>query len=178
MEPFQLLIDVREIFEDLGGTVALDLSVELPDIMLGSETFAPTRDARVQASVTNTGAGIVVSGTVDAEFRATCARCLREFPLPITSLLEAFYVAEGDADELPEEQEVGFITEGSVDLMEQVLSSLALDLPFAPLHAEDCPGICPTCGKDLTEGFCACGPAGSDSPFAGLKGLFENDEGV
>jgi uncharacterized protein len=141
-----LSVDVRPILEDLGATITLDDDVELPEITLGTETFAPLRPAHVTADVTNSGAGIVVRGTIDAEFQAVCSRCLREFPLRVQAPLDAFFVMPGEDEELPEEQEVSYIEEGSIDLMAQLLPTLALELPFAPLHAEDCPGICPTCG--------------------------------
>jgi uncharacterized protein len=164
-------VDVRSLLEDLGATIELDADVVIPAIGLGSEVFTPTRAVRIAGAVTNTGAGIVASGTLDAEFTATCSRCLREFPLRVEAPLDAFFVAEGHDEELPEEQEIGYIREGAVDLMEQILAALVLELPFAPLHAEDCPGICPQCGADLVDGPCDCSPDRSDSPFAALQGL-------
>ncbi|MDO8848318.1 MAG: DUF177 domain-containing protein [Coriobacteriia bacterium] len=175
MDDASYSIDVRTILEDLGASIALDADVEIPQIVLGTESFMPTRPMRLIADITNTGAGIVASGTLDAEFHATCSRCLKEFPLQVNAPLEAFYVAHGQEHELPEEQEFGYINEGAVDLMEQMLASLVLELPYAPLHAEDCPGICPQCGADLAEGPCDCQPGGSDSPFAVLKDLLPPD---
>jgi uncharacterized protein len=177
MEDSHFLVDVRPILEDLGATIALDDDVELPDVTVGSEVFTPTRPAHLTAEVTNSGAGVVFSGTIDAEFGATCARCLREFPLLVTAPVEGFYVLPGHDEEIPEEQEVSYIAEGSVDLMEQILAAIVLELPFAPLHAEDCQGICPTCGADLTEGACSCEPDRSASPFAALKDLLTPGEG-
>lgn len=168
-------VDVRTILEDLGANIGLDAQIDLPAIVLGTETFEPSRPAHLVADVTNTGAGIVASGTIDAEFNATCSRCLRDFPLRVTAPVDGFYVAHGHDHELPEEQEVGYINEGSIDLMEQILATLVLELPFAPLHAEDCPGICPQCGTDLVEGPCGCEPDRSDSPFAALKDLLPHD---
>jgi uncharacterized protein len=175
MSELSYLVDVRTLLEDLGASVELDAAVAVPVIEVGSETFAPTRPARLVGAVTNTGAGIVASGTLDAEFTAECSRCLREFPLSVVAPLEAFFVAEGHDDELPEEQEFGFIKEGSIDLMEQMLAALVLELPFAPLHAEDCPGICPRCGADLVDGPCGCEPDRSDSPFAALQHMITHD---
>lgn len=169
-------IDVRSILEDLGSATELDAEVNLPPITLGEQDFAPVGPGRLRVSVTNTGAGVVVSGTLEVTLTAVCSRCLREFPLSVITPLEAFFVAPGEDRDLPEEQEVGIIHEGSVDLMEQILASLALELPFAPVHAEDCPGICPQCGADLVEGPCACEPDYSDSPFAALKDLLSPDE--
>ena len=175
MEEASYSIDVRAILEDLGASIALDSEVDIPVIVLGTESFVPTRPTHVIADVTNTGAGIVASGTLDAEFNATCSRCLKDFALRVDAPLEAFYVAHGQEHELPEEQEVGYIAEGAVDLMEQIIASLVLELPFAPLHAEDCPGICPQCGADLADGACSCRPDDSDSPFAVLKDLLPSD---
>lgn len=172
MDRSSLAVDVRPLLEDLGATLSLDTDADLPDISLGTETFTPLGPAHLIAHVTNSGAGIVVSGTIDATFQATCSRCLREFPLAISAPVEGFYVQPGHDDEIPEEQEVSYITEGgSIDLMEQILAAIVLELPFAPLHAEDCPGICPECGADLAEGPCGCEPDRSDSPFAVLKDL-------
>ena len=176
MDQTSYTVDVRSILEDLGSTIELDADVDLPLITLGEQEFAPTGPGHLVASVTNTGAGIVVSGTLEITFMAVCSRCLREFPLPVSTPVEAFFVNPGEDHDLPEEQEVGIIHEGSVDLMEQILASLALELPFAPLHAEDCPGICPQCGVDLVDGPCGCEPDRSDSPFAALKGLLPPEE--
>ncbi len=175
MTDLNYLVDVRALLEDLGARVDLDATVTVPVIEVGSETFTPTRPVRLVGAVTNTGAGIVASGTLDAEFAAVCSRCLRVFPLSVVAPLEAFFVAEGHDAELPEEQEIGYMREGSVDLMEQILAALVLELPFAPLHAEDCPGICPRCGADLADGPCGCEPDRSDSPFAALQQLISDD---
>jgi uncharacterized protein len=169
-------VDVRSILEDLGGSFVLDSRVELPTIVLGAESFTPLQPAQLTADITNTGTGVVASGTITAVLEATCSRCLRVFPLTIVAPLEGFYVAPGHDDEIPEEQEVGPIFEGNIDLMDQILSALALELPFAPLHSEECPGICPRCGADLVESPCGCQPVVADSPFAVLKDLLPSDE--
>lgn len=177
MDEQHFQVDVRAILEDLGATLDLDSEVDLPDVCLGTETFTPLRPAHLTSQVTNSGAGIVLSGSIDAEFGAVCSRCLKDFPLQVTAPVDGFYVLPGHDDEIPEEQEISYIREGSVDVMDQILQSLALELPFAPLHAEDCPGICIHCGADLAEGPCSCEPDEvSKSPFAALRDLLAPDE--
>lgn len=176
MEHASYTVDVRSILEDLGSTIELDADVDLAVMALGDQEFAPLGPGHLVASVTNTGAGVVVSGTLDITFTAICSRCLREFPLEVSTPVEAFFVSPGEDRDLPEEQEVGIVDEGSIDLMEQMLASLALEIPFAPLHAEDCPGICAQCGADLVDGPCGCEPDRSDSPFAALKDLLPPEE--
>ena len=171
-----LLIDVRSILESLGETIELDVDVALPTLALGSEEFVPTGDARLVGSMTNTGAGVVLSATLDVSLRAECCRCLKEFVLPVSVRVDGFYVAHGSERDLPAEQEVGFIDSGGVDIMHAIVSALTLELPYAPVHDEDCRGICPTCGVDRNDATCGCAPEFVSSPFSGLKDLFPSDE--
>lgn len=168
-------VDVRSILEEHGGVVPIDAAIELPLLEVGSESFKPLGPAHLGGMLTSTGAGIVLGGTLTVTVEAVCSRCLREFPLDVTAQIEGFYVEEGQEVELPEEQEFAFIEDGSVDIMEALLTALALELPFAPLHAEDCPGICPQCGADLSSGPCACKPDLTRSPFSALAELLGAD---
>lgn len=170
------VFDVREILDDPGAAIPLRDAVRLPDIELGSELFRSSVLAQIDAVLSWAGAGIVLSGTVTTTLNAICSRCLREFPLTITAELDGFYVHHGIEDELPEEQEYEYIDDGSVDLTAAVLSAITLELPFAPVHDADCPGICPRCGADLTAGPCGCGPDLSGSPFAGLADLLRDTD--
>lgn len=177
METAAYLVDVRPVLEDLGGVIGVDARVELPVITLGTEEFAPRAPASVRIQITNTGAGIVASGTVSAEFDATCSRCLAPFVLPLTAEVDGFYVHPGGETDLPEEQDFGFVEDGSVDLMPAILSALALEAPFAPLHDPECKGICPSCGSDLNVGACDCPPPETASPFSALRSLLpEGDD--
>jgi uncharacterized protein len=170
-------VDIRTILEDLGATLEVSADVDLPLVVVGTEEFAPLEPAHLVCTLTNTGAGIVSQGTVHAVVNAECSRCLRTFPLDVVAEVEGFYIQHGTEDELPEEQDYEYITEGTVDVMASVLAALAVELPFAPVHSADCAGICPTCGADLNEGPCSCVPVQPASPFAVLKGLFEEGSG-
>jgi len=169
-------VDVRPILEDLGSTIEVDADVPLPPMVLGDETYPLAGPAAVSLIITNTGAGIVASGSVRADLEARCSRCLREFTLAVTGDVEGFYVTPGAEHDLPEEQEYGFVREGAVDLTDALLSALALEVPFAPLHDPGCAGICATCGVDLNVTACSCPPPAPDSPFAALKALLPEDE--
>jgi uncharacterized protein len=85
-------------------------------------------------------------------------------------------VRPGDDQGLPEEQEIEYIdAENHVDVLPAVMAALVLEAPFAPLHDEECAGICPACGADLNNGPCACAQnSGNDNPFAALQGLLQD----
>jgi uncharacterized protein len=86
-------------------------------------------------------------------------------------------VVPAHADEVPEEQDWALVEGARVDLGPFVEAALAVALPLAPLHDEDCAGICPTCGADRNVEHCACEPAGESGAFASLGGLLEELQG-
>ena len=54
------------------------------------------------------------------------------------------------------------------------MSALVLEAPFAPLHDDDCAGICPECGADLNTEPCDCASKPDpDNPFAALGDLLD-----
>ena len=48
---------------------------------------------------------------------------------------------------------------------------LLLSWPIAPCCSETCRGLCPTCGTNLNDRACQCGPKEGNKPFAGLGDL-------
>lgn len=168
-------VDLSTIREVTGAQLHVSGSVELPPLTVGDETFTFTRPVDFDATLTNTSAGIVASGEVRATVTAVCSRCLEPFESPLTGEIEGFYVPGGRQEGIPAEQAVEPVSEGRVDLMPAILTALAVEAPFAPLHAEDCKGICPVCGADRNVEECGCEPEAVASPFDALKGLFPED---
>lgn len=171
-------VDVSAIVEITGESVAVNDSIELPELIVGSETFTAREPIRFDVELTNTGAGIVGRGRVVYPVTATCARCLIEFPLDISADVEGFYVEPGHEEGIPEEQEVEFIsTYSTVDILPSLMEALVLEAPYVPLHDPDCAGLCLECGANLNESTCACGDeAGVEHPFAKLAGLLEDTQ--
>ena len=118
-------------------------------------------------------------GSVTLPVLATCARCLLEFPLEITAEVDGFYISRGEEAGIPQEQEISYIdAENHIDLLPAVMAALVIEAPFAPLHDEECPGLCATCGADLNEGPCSCAqPLEPGHPFASLKELLGDEAG-
>lgn len=150
-------VDVSPIVEDLGASVEVDGKVSLDRLTVGEEEFVLNSPVSFSVVVTNTGPGIVASGTVRVEATAECSRCLEPFDLVIEGDVEGFYITPGHEDEIPEEQEVEPIgPEDTIDLAPALLAALTLEAPFAPLHDEQCAGLCPMCGCNLNEEACSC----------------------
>jgi uncharacterized protein len=171
-------VEVSSILEVLGETVEVSDTLALPELTVGDERFVARGPVRFDVSLTNTGAAIITMGRVVYPVLATCARCLCEFPTEISAELDGFYVMPGEDKDLPEEQEIEYIdAEGAIDLSPALMAALVLEAPFAPLHAEDCAGICVECGADLNEGDCGCMKAvdAAKNPFAALGSLISDD---
>ncbi len=170
-------VDVASILDVLGETIDVSGTLALDALDVGDEHFGLRAPVRFDVTLTNGGTGVVAMGSVVADVTATCSRCLIEFPLTIEADVDGYYVHPNDIDNIPEEQEVGEIDhEGYVDVLPVIMSSLVLEAPFAPLHADDCAGICPECGADLNEGQCACdSEPDKANPFAALGELLKNE---
>ena len=142
----------------------------------------------VDADVEVVDGGVVVTGVVSSTWVGECRRCLH----PVTGELvarvrEVFervpkaregagagtgasaggsVLVDGsdDADTYP-------LTGDTLDLAPMARDALLLELPLAPLCRADCPGLCPTCGADLTEETCDCREVPGNPVWAALDGL-------
>jgi uncharacterized protein len=170
-------VDVKSILDALGESIEVSDVLPLASLEVGDEHFELRAPIRFHVTLTNGGTGVVGMGVVTADTIATCARCLMEFPLTIEAAVDGYYVKPHDTQDIPEEQEYWEIdAEGYVDILPAVMSALVLEAPFAPLHADDCAGICPECGADMNCEPCDCdsGPD-PDNPFAALGGLLASE---
>ncbi len=90
-------------------------------------------------------------------------------------LLEPFPEAEGvrepgievDAEDL----EIGRYAGEELDFQPVLRDLLLLSWPIAPCCSETCRGLCPSCGTNLNDRTCQCGPKEGNKPFAGLGEL-------
>ena len=167
------LVNVTSILDDLGATIEVSDEFVLAKLEVGSEIFLPRAPARFDLWLSNTGTSVVSGGSVVAEVLATCSRCLCEFPLSIEGSVDGFYVEHGKEEGIPEDQDYEFIgPDGVVDVLPSVMVALVLEAPFAPVHDEECSGLCASCGADLNAGPCGCAHApAEDNPFAALGAL-------
>lgn len=172
----QYLIDVRSILDDPGGSIMVDDAYALEELVVGDERFVLRRPASFSITVSNAGTGLVVHGTVTAEVTASCARCLCEFDDEITGDVEASFTLPGREPLEDETGEVG--VEGKIDVAPALYAGLVIEAPFAPVHSEECAGLCASCGTDLNVAECTCAQQPQDDhPFAALQGLVTKPEG-
>ncbi len=171
-------VEIASLLDSLGTSTMVADSFVLESLDVGDEHFKMTDPVAFDVTVTNTGTAVIAYGTVHAAVTATCVRCLCEFPTVIEGAVEGFYVFPGKDTDVPEEQDVEYIdADGVIDLMPAIMSAIVLEAPFAPLHDEECAGICGGCGADLNTAECTCAEdSPEDHPFAALRSLVTEDE--
>jgi uncharacterized protein len=170
-------LDVRPFLENVGGGAHVSDVLEFEHLVVGSETFLLREPAGFDVTVSNAGEGIVAIGSITAPVKATCSRCLCEFDTDIVAEVEGFWLRPGDEE--PEDTEISGVvdSEGAIDLAPALIAALVVEAPFAPLHDEDCAGLCPGCGADLNSEACNCTEAtDATHPFAALEGLLGTEE--
>jgi uncharacterized protein len=136
------------------------------------------------------GAHAFAAGTFRGEVMVACSRCINPVTLPIDEVLRVTFMprhempaddadAAGAADEDTEDgPEVAeddldvFAFDGErIDLEPLFREQFVLAIPFAPLCAETCKGLCPQCGVDRNTVSCSCVPPVDPrlTPLRGLK---------
>jgi uncharacterized protein len=121
--------------------------------------------------------GILVSARLQVEAEVPCARCLKPAPSTLKAEFDEEFRPTIDVftghKVWPEPEEyvsddVMIDEQHVLNLDEPARQEFQVDIPIKPLCREDCPGICPNCGQDLSEGQCQCGPE-TDARWSELR---------
>ena len=115
------------------------------------------------------GGAVIAAGTVTAPWAGDCARCLRPAEGTLSAQVREIFESDGDGEE------VYPLSGAQVDLEPLARDAVLLELPLVPLCREDCQGLCPTCGADLTESACNCDTTQLDPRWAALEQLYPAD---
>ena len=137
-------------------------------------------DVQISGEITNQGGYMRLEVVADISYRGTCARCLADVSGQYSMPFERTVVTEGTlTDEQLEDNvdEYVVLCDGMLDIDDAVREAIILTFPMRLLCDEDCPGMCPKCGKLLREGACGCSTKEIDPRWAVLATLrFDEDE--
>ncbi len=124
---------------------------------------------------------------VTVRYRTPCARCLTEIDSELTLEIERMILAERlfkgedhgseDTEWDGETEDVMYVNDGRIVPDDQIIEEISLALPSFELCSEDCPGLCPKCGKPKKNGDCGCKEEKKLNPkLAILQKLLDNPE--
>ena len=121
--------------------------VELEPFELGGLRYLPVpHEVETDLTVAQATTGLDLRLSFDVRLHGPCMRCLADAVLDVHIDAREYHAADaGDADELRSE----YVVDDQLELSAWARDAIALAMPDQILHAPDCAGLCPVCGKDL-----------------------------
>ena len=177
-------LDLNEIVAHLGKKIDFEMDEPpIEDLESGLKCVEPIKG---KISFTNTGTLVVVRGQFSTTIELECGRCLgtytMDLDLPIEEGLPISGTPEFDNEEIVEEDKqleelaLPLFVDNIYNLTELLRQSIVTAVPIKPLCSELCKGLCPQCGKNLTQGPCECPPETENTAFAALALLLKKKE--
>lgn len=167
-----MLIDVSPLLR--GEVNKIDI-----DYMLSAECLYGVEfpeEAHVRGQLTDNAGYMRLCLKAELPYVGECARCLAPVRGVFSLDFERTVTPEGMlTDEQIEDNvdEYVVLSGKELDVDEQLLEELTLCFPQKLLCDEDCPGLCPKCGKMLADGPCGCPEKEIDPRLAVLKTFFD-----
>ena len=172
-----MVIDVAPLLR--GEVKKIDIDYMLTPEALDGITF--DNDAHVTGALTDNAGYMRLRLLAEIGYHGECARCLA----PVDGVFSLDFDRTVVTEEMLTEQQLEdmsdeyVLIDGNIlDVDQALIEELVLGFPSRLLCDEDCPGLCPKCGKPRREGDCGCPEKEPDPRLAILKTLFDdhNDE--
>jgi len=144
---------------------------------IGAQVREILEPPSAELHLTLSGDLVDVRGSFKVRLLLECSRCLEPVAVSLSGPLKVVYQPQptglsGEELELADEDlEVSFYTGEEIDLSLGLHDEVALAVPMAPVCRENCPGLCPVCGKSRLEGECGCLDKKVDPRWAKLAKL-------
>jgi uncharacterized protein len=121
--------------------------IELEPFELGGQRYLPVPyEVEGDLTVAQATTGLDLRLAFDVRLHGPCMRCLEDAVQDVHIDAREYHANEpGDAEELRSE----YVVDDQLELSAWARDAIALALPDQILHAPDCRGLCPVCGKDL-----------------------------
>lgn len=155
-------LNISELQRSPGAREKFDfVLIDLPE----GSTIKFAQPALIRGEVVNTGHGLQLNAHVQTAVSSQCDRCLDQINVPLEFDISEEYIHEADQDQNYDQDQdsedieskmVLTYSDDWLDLAEAVKENLVLNLPMRTVCEPECPGICPSCGKNLKEGPCQC----------------------
>lgn len=171
----RLLVNATELLRQPGARRDIERSVPLADLDVDDPRLSG--EVAIAVSAVSTLDDIEVSGTLSVAWADECARCLRPLVQPLVIEVDERYAEPSTEPGHPADPDAFPIEHGQIDLTPMVREEVLLGVPDAPVCRADCPGLCPICGVDLTDGTCGCTRSDRDERWAVLDQLKDAGSG-
>ena len=155
----------------------IETAFEPAEIDLEGESVSLAGPIKLVGEVQKRDVRMHLNGTLTADVKLDCTRCLEPVAKHIEEPFEAIFV-DAAYETGAKEVEVAdaaldesLVEGGQVDLGEVAREQLLLAIPIQTFCKEDCRGLCPQCGSNLNLIDCKCSDDDTDPRWAALKSL-------
>lgn len=148
-----MVVDVAPLLRGETGKIEIDYMLS-PEQLDGVRFDA---DAHVTGSLTDNAGYMRLTLRAELGYHGECARCLAPVDGVFSLDFERTVVTESMLTEEQKEDlsdEYVLLEGNELDVDEALREELVLGFPTRLLCSEDCPGLCPKCGKPKREGAC------------------------
>lgn len=168
-------VSVAEVLRKPGAVRDLSAEFELPRLELPLAEVVGL--VRVDAALEGVLEGVVVAGTVAAQVRMSCARCLHSEDRPVEVAVAELFSSDPDVEG---DDEVYPVAGEEIDLGQMLVDSVVLAVPESPVLCDGPPQECPRYlelqeSNPVDAGTVEPG-GGTDPRWAALSGLLEEME--
>lgn len=173
------VVDIRAagLTKSTGAGRAYPLNITAPapeHTVAGVLTISPESQVELTGRAEAVAEGVMVSADVSATATGTCARCLTDIDLDIEADFRELYAyPDSFTAETTDEDEIPRIDDELIDLEPAVHDELVLAMPTIPLCRDDCPGLCPDCGRRMDSVEPGHHHEILDPRWAGLQNLLD-----
>lgn len=164
-------LDLSKLFDNEETSIPFSTALDLPDVVrFGRPLF--------KGPVTVSGQAVNHLGIVQVDYTAqavldmVCDRCLASLTQEKRMSFSHTLVLSLNRED---NDEFIVIPDGQLDLAELCAADILLELPTKVVCSDDCQGLCPICGKDLSEGDCGCDRTPKDPRLDALRALLKED---
>ena len=145
------------------------VEIELERFDLGGQRYLPVPSA-VEGELTLVQAttGLDIRLAFDVRLHGPCMRCLADAVVDVSIDAREYHADDAGAGE---ELRSEYVLDDQLELSAWARDAIALALPDQILHAPDCAGLCPVCGKDLNVEPHTHEDVVADPRWSALEGL-------
>ena len=125
------------------------VKIELEPFDLGGQRYLPVpQEVEAALTIVQATTGLDLRLSFDVRLHGPCMRCLEDAALDAHVDAREYHASDpGAGDELRSE----YVVDDQIELSAWARDAIAIALPVQILHAPDCAGLCPICGKNLNR---------------------------
>lgn len=166
-----MLLDLAQLE---GGRLWREFRIAPNDPILAGYDAEVREPLRLVVELASATAGTyVLTGRLEGTVQRSCRRCLTPVAVPVEDRFRVVYQEQGPEAEAPGDDDLVPIARGArtIEIGGEVRDRLFLETERFPLCRENCPGLCPECGRNLSEGACGCAVEVVDGRWEALRAL-------